>query len=229
VSDALQNIGHTIQGNPALALLLVFWGGLLTAANPCVIASVPLVVAFVSGSNETTGGRMGLVYSAAFVLGLSTTFAILGLIAARLGGMFGDVGSFWKYIAAGVLLLMGLSLLGVLSFEFTHKIPIKPRRRGLAGAYLLGMLFGTISTPCAAPILVVLLTYVAATGANLAYGALLLLTYGLGHSVLILAAGTSVGLAKGLVSSERLARVSTITRKAAGLLACAVGIYILWI
>jgi cytochrome c-type biogenesis protein len=228
VGDALQSIGQTIQSSPALALLLVFWGGLLTAANPCVIASIPLVVAFVSGTKETTGGRMGLLYSTGFVAGLSTTFAILGLIAARVGGMFGELGPAWKYIAAAVCILMGLALLDVLAFQFAHRLPIQPKRKGLLGAYLLGLLFGTISTPCAAPILVVLLTYVAAKHANLAYGVLLLLAYALGHSVLILAAGTSVGLAKGLISSQKLARVSTIIRKAAGLIACAVGLYILW-
>ena len=95
------------------------------------------------------------------------------------------------------------------------------------GGLLLGLLFGVVSTPCATPILAIVLTYVASSGSSLLYGGALLLVYALGHSVLILAAGTSVGFAKGFLESKGLTRVTSGLRKGAGGLIILVGIYLL--
>jgi cytochrome c-type biogenesis protein len=102
---------------------------------------------------------------------------------------------------------------------------IQPRTRGAVGAFVLGLLFGVVSAPCAAPILIVLLTYLATSGSSVAYGALLLLIYGLGHSVLILIAGTSMGAARKLIESRKITRATDIMRRVAGALVVAVGVY----
>lgn len=71
----------------------------------------------------------------------------------------------------------------------------------------MGLLFGVISAPCAAPVLVLVLTCVASK-ASLAYGFLLLWLYALGHCALVLLVGTSVGLVKWVLASERHARAT---------------------
>jgi cytochrome c biogenesis protein CcdA len=95
----------------------------------------------------------------------------------------------------------------------------------VAGALIMGLLFGVVSAPCAAPILVVLLTYLAGAGASVAYGGVLLLAYALGHSVLILVAGTSMGAARTLIESRRVTRATEIMRRAAGVVIVVVGLY----
>ena len=95
----------------------------------------------------------------------------------------------------------------------------------MVGALVLGLLFGIVSAPCAAPLLIVLLTYLAGSGASVPYGALLLLVYGLGHSVLILVAGTSMGAARKLIESRNVTRATEWMRKGAGILVVFVGIY----
>jgi len=97
---------------------------------------------------------------------------------------------------------------------------------GAIGAFLLGLLFGVVSTPCAVPILAVLLTLVASQG-NIVYGGLLLLVYSLGHSALILIAGTSMGAAKRLIESRGLRRANLILQRVAGVIIILVGIYFL--
>ena len=74
---------------------------------------------------------------------------------------------------------MGLHLMEVV----TIPIPsfggmVQPRTRGLVGSFLLGLLFGVVSAPCAGPILVVLLTYLAGSGSSVAWGGTLLLVTG---------------------------------------------------
>jgi Cytochrome C biogenesis protein transmembrane region. len=90
---------------------------------------------------------------------------------------------------------------------------------------VLGLLFGVVSAPCAAPILVVLLTYLAGSGSSVPWGGTLLLVYALGHSVLILLAGTSMGAARVLIENKKATRALELLRRAAGALIILVGAY----
>jgi len=219
--------GQSIHTNPWLALGAVFVGGILTASNPCVLAMIPLMMSFVAGSREEKPGVLrAFLLSLVFVFGLAVTFTVLGMIAALAGKMYGDVSGAWNWIVAAVCVVMGLHLMGVL----TIPIPalggkLQPKTRGFLGALVLGLLFGVVSAPCAAPILVVLLTYLAGSGSSVTWGATLLLVYALGHSVLILIAGTSMGAARQLIENKKATRVLEILRRGAGAAIVLVGAY----
>jgi cytochrome c-type biogenesis protein len=218
------DISQLIQQNPWLAPLAVFIGGVMTASNPCVLAMIPLVISMVAGYEKATSIKKSVFFSLLFILGLSVTFTILGLISSLAGRMFGDVGSFWKYLVAAVCLLMGIHLLGLFKFNLNLPGSINIKKGGSIGAFLLGLLFGVFSTPCAVPILAVLLAYVASKG-NVAYGGFLLFIYALGHSALILIAGASMGAAKKLIESKGLRKTNLFLQKAAGVIIILVGVY----
>jgi len=229
LESLLGNVQGFIHTNPWLAVPVVFLGGALTASNPCVLAMVPLMVSFVAGRQEKgLGAARAFGYSLVFVLGLAITFVVLGVAAALAGSLYGDVSGAWKWIVAAVCLVMGLHLLGVLRFKIPMPLQLQPKTTGLVGALVLGLLFGVVSAPCAAPILIVLLTYIAGSGASLVYGGLLLLVYALGHSVLILVAGTSMGLACRLIESKKITRATDLMRRAAGAIVILLGVYFAW-
>lgn len=223
----IANTDRYIHGNPWLALVAVFAGGILTASNPCVLAMVPLMMSFVAGrSNERGSIRQAALLSSIFILGLALTFTALGMVAALAGKMYGEVPTIWNWIVAAVCVAMGLHLAGIIEVpipSFTGNV--QPRVRGPLGAFVLGLLFGLVSAPCAAPILIVLLTYLAGSGASIAWGALLLLTYAFGHSVLILVAGTSMGAARALLENTKATRTLAVLRRSAGFVIVLVGIY----
>lgn len=214
-----------IAESPWFAPVVVFAGGVVTAANPCVLATVPLLMAYVAGRDDVHSLRRGITLSLTFVAGLSCVFAALGVIAALAGTMLGDTGPVWDYVVLTVCLLMGAHLVGWIEVPLPN-VTVTPRLHGLPGAFLLGGLFGVVSSPCATPILVVVLAYVASSDASPAYGALLLAAYALGHSLLILAAGASAGLARSMVRSERLANAGRALRAVAGVLIAAVGVFV---
>ncbi len=226
MSTFLQNTGQYIHSNPWLALIAVFVGGILTASNPCVLAMIPLMMSFVAGrKEERTGPARALAFSLVFVLGLALMFTGMGVFAALAGRIYGDISGIWKWVVAGVCLVMGLHLMGILSFTIPSPIKTPPKVRGFLGAFLLGLLFGIVSAPCAAPILIVVLTYLAGAKASVAYGALLLLVYALGHSVLVIVAGTSMGAARKLIESKRVTKATEYMRRAAGGAIVLVGVY----
>jgi cytochrome c-type biogenesis protein len=221
------DVSALLQSNSWIAVVAVFLGGVTTALNPCVLAMIPLLMGVVAGNKETTTLKRSLVFSLFFVLGLAVTFTALGLISALMGRMFGNVGHFWKYLIAGVCFLMGLQLLGVFKWNIPVPTGLRVKKQGYVGAFFLGLLFGVVSTPCAVPILAVLLAFVAEKG-NVLYGGFLLFVYALGHSALVLIAGTSVGAAKGLLESKGLRKAHGILQKLAGVLIIGIGFYFLF-
>ncbi len=220
-----ENVQNLMASAPWLAFGAVFVGGLLTASNPCVLAMIPLSVAYVGGTEGATNWKRSLGFSLCMVLGLSLTFAALGVVAGLLGGSIGGNKQLWNWIVAAVCVLMGLHLMEVLTVPIPAVTKVQPGTRGALGAFLLGILFGFVSTPCAGPILIVLLAYLATQGASPLYGGGLLLAYALGHSALIIVAGTSMGVARGMLSSDRFAKWSGGLKKVAGAVIIAVGVY----
>lgn len=228
LEELVNNAGIYITGNPWMALVAVFAGGMLTASNPCVLAMIPLMMGYVAGHRQA-GVLRSFLFSLVFVAGLAIMFTAMGMLAALAGHMYGDISGVWNWIVAVVCVVMGLHLTGAI----TIPIPslggrLQPKTRGVLGAFLLGLLFGVVSAPCAAPILVVLLTYLAGSGASVPWGGALLLVYALGHSVLILIAGTSMGAATALIENSRATRILRVLRIVAGVLIILVGIYFAW-
>ncbi len=206
---------------------VVFLGGLVTALNPCVLASIPLAIGFVGGYATGRSKGYALLLALFLFLGIATSFTALGMVASLAGTLFGTTSKFWPILIVVVCLVMGGQILLFPNFEIPMPRGFAPKAGGVVGAFLLGALTGVIATPCAMPILAVILSYVASKG-NVLYGGLLLFTYALGHSVLVLVAGSSIGIAEAMVNSKGLKKISTILRKASGVLLLLVAAYFLY-
>ena len=129
-----ENLADVVRTNPWLAPLAAFLGGLLTAANPCVIAMVPLMIGYVAGQ-DSTGRRQVLrsfLLSLTFAIGLTIMFGILFLATWAVSSVL--QASWWNYVAGGVCLLMGLHLLGVLRIRIPAPSGVQPKRKGFIGA-----------------------------------------------------------------------------------------------
>jgi cytochrome c-type biogenesis protein len=224
MENLLENIGIIIENQAWLAFPLCFLGGIISSASPCVLAMIPLIIGFVGGY---AGGSQSkaVKYTLVFTLGLTITFTALGIIAGAMGRLFGDVGSFWNYIIPAVVILLGIQLLGF--WKINHNISQRffTQKKALLGALLMGLLFGILASPCATPVLAVILTFAAAKG-QIIYSGGLLLAYALGHWVLVLGAGISVGFAQKIVQSKGLADFSNYSKKIAGVILIGVGIYL---
>lgn len=217
------NIQHIIQTQHGLAFVAVFVGGLISAASPCVLAAIPLIIGYVGGYSEGNKKKAAL-FSLVFVLGLSITFTMLGVAASVMGQFLGFMGR-WPYLAlAFIAVLMGLQLMGTISIPLPFQKTRAIKTKGLLGAFLLGMLTGTVSSPCATPVLAVILAYVSTQG-DLAYGGSLLFVYALGHCALIFVAGLSIGFTESMIGSRGVKNFSLYAKKFSGALLVLVGIY----
>ncbi len=220
----LENIQTIVQASHGLAFLAVFVGGLISAASPCVLAAVPLIIGYVGGYSEGSKKKAAL-YSLVFIFGLSITFTLLGAAASAMGSFLSFAGR-WLYIGLALIaVVMGLQLMGFidipLPFQKTHQI----KSRGLWGAFLLGLLTGTVSSPCATPVLAVILAYVSTQG-DILYGGSLLFIYAVGHCALIFVAGLSIGLTESMVNSKGIKNFSLYSKRFSGALLVLIGVYL---
>lgn len=222
----LDNIEQIIALYPLVAFGAVFLAGVLSSASPCVLATIPLVVGFVGGYSDG-GKEKAFRYSFVFVLGLSLTFTAFGAAAGLLGTMFGTLGGPWYLIAGIISLVMGGQLMGLYEIRLPIARNYKPKQGGVIGAFLLGLFFGVVSSPCATPVLVVILTFVATKGKVL-YGVALLFTYAIGHCLLMLAAGTFTGFIEAFVKAKGVISFSAWTKRISGAIITLVGVWFIW-
>ena len=213
-----------LEASVWLAPLAAFLGGVLTAANPCVLASVPALMACVAGGVAKPSTTRAFLLSLTFSAGLSIMF--LTLFLATWGASSLLKATWWEEVAAAVCLLMGLQLVGWLRLPLPGLNLAGPPARGFASALALGLVFGLVSLPCAGPLLVALLALVPVKGAFV--GGVLLAAYSLGHCALILVGGTSVGAVRRILDARGLIQGAQILRRVAGGVLVLVGVGLLF-
>jgi cytochrome c-type biogenesis protein len=218
-----------LSGHPLLGLLGAFiWGILGILLSPCHLASIPLIVGFISQQDKLTT-RKAFGISLAFALGILSTIALIGVATSLLGRMMGDIGRWSDYLVAGIFVLVGLYLLGIIKLELPGAANAKARGKGVWAGFLLGLLFGLALGPCTfaymAPILAIVL---AKSSSSLVYGIPLLLAYGLGHCAVIVFAGTFTRVIENYLHWNENSKILGLVKKICGLLLFVAAAYRIW-
>lgn len=223
----LNEIAGVIGDNLWLAPVLALLAGVLTSFLPCSLSSVPLVIGYAGGVGEKST-KKAFGYSALFALGTAITFVSLGLIATTAGKLMGNASSVWYIILGVLMVLMALQTWEVFRFIPSTNLLSKNKKRGFIGAFLAGILGGIFSSPCSTPVLIALLAIVAGEG-NLLWGILLMMLYSVGHSTLVMIAGTSVGFVQKLKSSEKYRKSAGVLKLMMGAAILFIGLYMFWL
>lgn len=193
-----------------LAVAAAFGVGVLTSLAPCSIVTLPLLVAAaVKGAGDLQArerAHFTLLFSLLFTAGLVASFSLLAFAAARFGALL-SVAPAWLYLVAAVaVLLIALQGMGRLPVWDKTVLVHHLIRFRLAGAAVIGLIFGLVSTPCASAPLVAIVTVAGSSDVGYAYA--LVLAFALGHGMLLLAAGISVGFAQRVASSRAAGTLS---------------------
>jgi cytochrome c-type biogenesis protein len=222
-------LSHGVEGAPGVALAAALvWGVLSVVLSPCHLASIPLIVGFISGQGRVTTGRAFGIASL-FAVGILITIAVIGVITAAAGRMMGDVGRWGNYFVAGIFFVVGLHLLGFIPMLWSGPSQVGMKRKGLVAALLLGLVFGIALGPCTfaymAPILGVVFK---AAKTSALYGASLLLAYGVGHCAVIVVAGTSTELVQRFLNWNEQSKGVTVVKRICGALVVLGGIWLIY-
>ncbi|MHB1235857.1 MAG: cytochrome c biogenesis CcdA family protein [Microbacteriaceae bacterium] len=199
----MQSIGELIgSGQFALAMLIALAAGLVSFASPCVLPLIPGYLGYIGGAGGGGGRhdrRRLLSGVALFVLGFTVIFVLLN-------GAFGALG-FWLVRWEGTiirfagLLVIVLGLVFIGQFRFLQRT-VKPGwlpKTGLAGAPVLGIVFGLSWTPCLSPTLTTI-TAISMGGGSAWQGVILGFAYSLGLGIPFILVSLGFGWVTGSVA-----------------------------
>jgi len=206
---------------------LGFFAGTASILSPCVLPILPILIA-----TALTRHRFGAV---ALALGLSLSFAAVGIFVATLGASIGLDPETLRRVAAALMVLFGLVMLiaplqavfarASSRFSNTGQSALgSVSGDGLAGQFLIGLLLGVVWSPCVGPTLGAATT-LAAQGKDLGHIAALMVLFGLGAGLPLMILGALSRTARGRLRS--LATVGRATRLALGALFVLLGVFIL--
>jgi cytochrome c-type biogenesis protein len=229
VQSLFASLSRAVEGSPHVALAGAFaWGLASVLLSPCHLASIPLIVGFMSEQKGLTVGR-AFRTALLFSLGVLASIALIGVITAALGRMLGNAGGWANYLVAAVFFVMGLHLLDVIPLPPAAAAGLPTARRGYVAALAIGFVYGLALGPCTFAYMAPVLAVAFKTGATAPlFAAGLFTAFGLGHCAVITAAGTSVKRVQDYLRWGEDSRAMLIGRRICGVLVLAGGLYFLY-
>ncbi|MFQ3549051.1 MAG: cytochrome c biogenesis protein CcdA [Armatimonadota bacterium] len=218
-----------MEGAPAIALAAAFlWGIFSIIFSPCHLASIPLIIGFISEQGVLTR-KKAFGISSLFALGILVTIAVVGVITAQMGRIMGDMGGYANYIVAVVFFIVGLHLMDVIPMPCAGPGNVGMKKRGYLAAFILGLVFGVALGPCTfgfmAPVLMVSFKL---AETNMIYAITLLAVFGIGHCAVITFAGTSAEAVQQYLNWNEKSKGAIIMRKVCGVLVMVGGLYLIY-
>lgn len=180
--------------------------GLLSFLSPCILPIVPFYLSYLAGvgmnqisaeAEVSRGVRVRAFLAACcFSLGVITVFVGLGATATVFGSLVREYFDILRWIAAAIIIAMGLHFLGVVRIGILYRQfradAGSSSNVGFLGAYVIGLAFAFGWTPCVGPVLAAIL-FTAAGQESAGQGAMLLFVYGLGMTLPFIAAALFIG------------------------------------
>jgi len=172
------------------AFIFIFLGGLALNLTPCVYPLIPITISYFGGQSE--GNKTALVLRAAiYVLGMSITYSVLGVLAALTGSLLGSAlqNPLVLIFVALVMIGLALSMFGLYEIRVPQSLAMmgSKNRTGYIGTLFMGLTVGLIAAPCIGPFVLGLLTYVSELGDPvLGFWMFFVLAMGLGTPFLVL-------------------------------------------
>ncbi|KEJ89519.1 cytochrome c biogenesis CcdA family protein [Sulfitobacter donghicola] len=182
------------------------FAGLLSFLSPCILPIVPFYLSYLAGigMNQISADatidsktRMRAVMAAVFfAAGVITIFMGLGAAATMFGQAVREYFDILRWIAAAIIIVMGLHFLGVLRIGILYRQlradAGETSNVSLLGAYVIGLAFAFGWTPCVGPVLAAIL-FTAAGADTASTGAGLLFVYGVGMTAPFILAALFIG------------------------------------
>jgi cytochrome c-type biogenesis protein len=219
---------HILDLGPLFALCAALgWGVLSILLSPCHLTSIPLVIGYLTGQKGLSSKKVAgtvLVFS----FGILFTVGVIGLVTYSMGRLVGDLGSWGNYLVGAIFIFIGLYLIGVLKMPAVGVNVGSGPGKGYLGALVLGLLCGFALGPCTfaylAPILGVVFRKAASSPG---FAGLLLASYAVGHTAVILLAGLLYGRIERCLNWAADERRGGLVKKLCGFLILAGGLYLL--
>lgn len=240
------------------APVLSLAAGIITSFTPCSLSAVPMVIAYMQGNspkNSQKALRLSLMMALGMAVTFGIFGSVASLIGHIMHDV-GHWWSFFMGILMILMALQMWGVIRIFPGEHNHEHgddcchrhggeedghshshmedscpdcgARRTKRNGYLGAFLTGALGGVFASHCAAPVMVALLAMVAQSEHTPLWGIFLMVLYALGHSILMVFAGTSYSVVDGWIRNPRYAKASRWLKGIMGAIILLIGLLMLF-
>lgn len=228
LNNALTELSKVLSENIWISPIIALVAGFLTSLMPCCISTLPLIIGYVSTSDDQSKKR-SLKISLMFSLGMTITLTIIGILASFAAIFMGQIAGNWgNVILAAIMVIMTLQIWEVINIVPSTNAVTKAKKRGYIGALIAGLLSGLFSSSCSTPVLIALFTIISSSD-NFVLGIVLLLCYSAGNSILTIITGVFTGALNSITKNPHYGKISIFIKIFLGALMLLFALYLFYL
>jgi cytochrome c-type biogenesis protein len=214
-----ENVSFDLSG-----FIFVFTSGILTLFSPCGFPMLPGYISYYMGT--TSSLEKAIPSGIACALGLITVFSVIGAISSLFGSVVNPYIPLFELVAGVVIIFLGVGMLAEPRF-LSFFLPLKaPKRKGIFGIFLYGVVYGLAALSCSAPIFFAVLFWAITSGGFIS-GIVTFMVYAAGMGGPLILITVLVALAKEATLSK-IAEITLLVQKIGGIILIIVGIYLIY-
>lgn len=177
--------------------------GMGLSLTPCILPMVPILSGIIVGHGHSLTARQGIILSSAYVLGMATSYAAAGMVAATFGAQ-GNLQAYMQNpwvisVFSLVFVALSLSMFGFYNLALPSSLQnrlndLTSKQKGghFTSVYVMGALSALVVSPCVSAPLAGALVFISSTG-DMLMGGLALFALGIGMGMPLIAIGAGGG------------------------------------
>jgi thiol:disulfide interchange protein DsbD len=196
-----ENLEEKLSNSSFIVVLLIFFAaGILISFTPCILPIIPILSAIIINKDEKTDNKKAFSLSLFYVMGSSTAYASIGVIAALSGKNLQIYIQHPLFLITSsiILFVLALTMFDIINFKtsstfnnFIDSKIQKIKQTGIFASYIIGFLSTLIVSPCVAAPLAAAVIYISSTE-DVILGASSLFAFGLGIGLILIIIATSL-------------------------------------
>ncbi len=198
-SNLTDSIANNLHSFGFLAIPVCFFAGIISSLSPCGITALPIIAAYSAKEKTISKKKIILLFS----IGFAISFILLAIFAAKIGVFIQSYLSYAYLILSIVIIVSAITMFDFSDNKNTCKIPLYPTRLdGIFDVIIIGALTAVISSPCAAPVLITILSFITISK-SVTIGILSLISYAIGMMTIAILLALGVGKFEKFIYSKK--------------------------
>lgn len=207
--------------------VFTFVEGLASFISPCVLPMLPIYISYFLG-NDNKKTSKAVLNSIGFVLGFTTVFILLSILASKFGGIISENIKYFKIAFGIIIILLGLNYMELIKINFLNKTKIANKNAkdlNFIKAIIFGMLFSISWTPCIGTFLSSALLLIA-KNQDMVKGIMLMIVYSIGLGIPFIISAALLEKLKEVF--DFIKKHYGIIKKLSGIILIIMGIYMIF-